>query len=125
LKLLLALSAVVCSVLVATSTAQASTKRHAPYWFVKEARCVHSHEAGAWKWTPTYHPGYTYWNHYWTGMQFVKSTWHTANVYLHMRTSPYTGNVRLIILHAYVIVRAAGGRWSAWPNTARMCGLPT
>lgn len=124
MKLLLALSVTVCSVLVATSTAQARLYR-APAWFVHDALCVHHYEAGAWKWTPTYHPGYTYWNKYWTGMQFVRSTWHTANVYLHMNTSPYTSSPRLIILHAYVIVKAAEGRWSAWPNSARLCGLPT
>ena len=110
-----------------TQTAQAGTrhKPHAPYWFVKDARCVHSHEASAWKWTPDFHPGYSYWNKYWTGLQFDKGTWQRANALLHSHVDPHTGNVRAIILHAYAIVREDGGSWREWPNSARMCGLPT
>jgi hypothetical protein len=123
LRKLLALSVLVLS-LAATSTAQASLNR-APWYFRQQAVCVHSHEAGAWRWTPTYHPGYSYWNKYWTGMQFMLGTWRTANHLLHRRDSPYTGNPRIIILHAYAIVRKDGGSWREWRNTANMCGLPT
>ena len=57
-------------------------------------------------------------------MQFDLGTWQTANGYLHMHTDPHTGNPRLVILHAYAIVRHDGD-WHEWPNTARDCGLPT
>ena len=124
MRKLIALSAIILLV-VATSTAQASSHRHVPGWFVKGAECVHSYEASKWKWTPSYHPGYTYWNRYWTGLQFLRSTWHRANVILHMWTPPGTGNKHLVILHAYAIYRSDGNSWREWPNTARLCGLPT
>ena len=112
----------VCFFAVVGSSQATTRKPHAPAWFVQQALCVHHYEAGAWKWTPSYHPGYTYWNHYWTGMQFNLGTWQTANKYLHYHTSPYTDSPRLIILHAYAIVRHDGS-WREWPKTARACGL--
>lgn len=124
MKLLLALSAVVAVMaLCATSTAQASPKRHAPAWFVRQATCIHNHEEHwSWRWHEKWHPHYSYWNGYYTGMQFAKSTWQTANKLLHSHADPHTGNKRIIILHAYAIVRYDGD-WHEW-STAYMCGLP-
>lgn len=98
-------------------------KPHAPYWFVKQARCIHSHEEHiSWRWDSNYHPTYPYWNHYYTGMQFAGSTWRRANELLHSHASPTTGSPRIIIRHAYAIYREDGNSWREW-STDYLCGL--
>ena len=124
LKLLLV---VLATMLVLPAQAFAGrVRRHAPYWFVRQATCVHQHEEHwYWRWTPLFHPLYSYWNGYYTGMQFAGSTWYRANRLLHRRDTPYTGDKRIVILHAWAIVRQDGGSWREWRGTAdRYCGLP-
>lgn len=123
LKLLLVVLATM--LVLPVSAFAARHRRHAPYWFVRQATCVHMHEEHwSWKWTPWFHPNYDYWNHYYTGMQFAGSTWERANRLLHRHDSPLTGLKRIVILHAYAIVRQDGGSWREWPNSGRECGLP-
>lgn len=101
-------------------------RRHAPSWFVPKATCVQQHEEHwYWRWTPTFHPLYSYWNGYYTGMQFAGSTWRRANRLLGSHVSPTTNSKRIIIRHAYAIVKQDGGSWREWRGTADVyCGLP-
>jgi hypothetical protein len=124
-KLIVLLASAAASAALAAQTAQGSMYR-APAWFDRQATCVHQHEEHwYWRWTPSFHPLYSYWNGYYTGMQFAGSTWERANRILHRRDSPRTGNRRIVILHAWAIVRHDGGSWREWRGTAdRYCGLP-
>lgn len=113
---------VIALVVVLPGTAKASV----PDRFVRQAVCVHQHEEHwSWRWTPTFHPTYSYFNGYYTGMQFALSTWRRANRLLHSHVSAYTNSKREVIRHAYAIVRQDGGSWREWRGTADVyCGLP-
>lgn len=108
------------------SVVKSSKALRVPRSFRVRAICVHNHEEHwSWRWSPRFHPHYSYWNHYYTGMQFAQSTWQRANGLLHSHVRATTNNATVIIRHAYVIVRQDGGSWREWPNSARECGLPT
>lgn len=113
---------VIAALVVLPGTAKASV----PDWFRNDANCVHNHEEHwSWRWSPNYHPHYSYFNGYYTGMQFALSTWRRANRLLGSHVSAYTDNKRIVIRHAWVIVRQDNGSWREWRGTAdRYCGLP-
>lgn len=123
MKLLLALSVIVAAMVV-TSTANAGHRHFVvPQWFRAQAECIHSHEAPTWRWSPYYHPGYSYWNGYYTGMQFAPSTWQRANELLHLHTNPATASKLSVMLHALAIYRGDGDSWREWNPDPYLCGF--
>jgi hypothetical protein len=115
-----------------TAIARAAHEHHGrhfavPSWFRKDANCIHSIEAPNWRWSPSFHPGYSYWNGYYTGMQFAPSTWERANQLLGLRTNPANASKLSVMLHAEAIVKydaLSGNAWREWYPDNIKCGLP-
>lgn len=136
MRKLLVLSGLIM-LMAATSTAQAQVRQTTttathhrytvPLWFRVDAECIHSYEAPTWRWSPYYHPGYSYWNGYYTGMQFAPSTWDRANQLLNMHTDPATASKLSVMLHAKAIVlhdSHSGNAWREWYPDNVKCRLP-
>jgi hypothetical protein len=79
-----------------------------PRWY-REALCIHAHE-GAW----TANTG----NGYYGGMQFLASTWASANG----RGLASAATPRDQLYRAWIVYLRDGRSWREW-GTARACGL--
>jgi len=78
-----------------------------PGWWTRAAMCVHSYESTDWH-AEGYFSG---------GFQFLDSTWQAVGG--HGRAG--YASVPEQIYRAWLLYRQVG--WTAWPNTARICGL--
>ena len=104
-------SVAVIAVVAAAGIHGAAAARHQwpdpPAWWARAAACVHQYESRDWHQRGYFSGGY----------QFLDTTWWSVGG--HGRAadaSPAEQTYRAWLLYCHV-------GWTAWPNTARMCGL--
>lgn len=88
---------------------------HAPAWWLRDALCVHQHEA-AWN-----NDGVTWDGHpspYHGGLQFLLSTWSSVGGV----GDPAFASPREQLYRAWLVWKRDGGSWREW-GTAGDCGL--